>query len=167
MDAEIVVLRLLHIVPGVVWVGTAIFTAWVMSPAIAKAGPPHSAVVMKIMVKPMIILLHSSALLTIVFGVIMAFRVRPNGLFDVLWSTPWGTMIWLGALLAVVGYAIGTFGGLKMKKMMAIGESLQGPPLPEQGAEMAALRSSAAMMTKVASVIVLIAVVCMALAQHV
>jgi uncharacterized membrane protein len=91
MDAEIVILRLLHIVPGVVWVGAAVFLAFVMQPAIAKTGPQHAGAVMANMVKPLTILMHSAALLTIVFGVVMAFRVRPNGLFDVLFSTDWGT----------------------------------------------------------------------------
>ena len=166
MDAEIVLLRLLHIVPGVVWVGSAVFMAWVMQPAIAKTGPPHSGAVMRNMVNPMVITLHASALLTIVIGVVMAFRVR-DPLFDFLWSTDWGTMIWLGALLSVIGYAIGTIGGISSKKMMDIGASLQGPPSPEQAAQMAALQKRGALLTKIASAIVLVAVACMALAQHV
>jgi len=166
MDAEIVLLRLLHIVPGVVWVGSAVFMAWVMQPAIAKTGPPHSGAVMRNMVNPMVITLHASALLTIVIGVVMAFRVR-DPLFDFLWSTDWGTMIWLGALLSVIGYAIGTIGGISSKKMMDIGASLQGPPSPEQAAEMTALQKRGALLTKIASAIVLVAVACMALAQHV
>ncbi len=167
MDAEIVFLRLLHIVPGVIWVGAAIFLAWVLQPALKETGPPHAGALMTNMVKPLVILLHSSALLTIVFGIVMAFRVRPDGLFDVLWSTDWGTMIWLGFLFAVVGYAIGTYGGLTSKKMMDIGKSLQGPPTPEQAGAMAALQSRAMMLTRIASILVTAAVVVMALAQHV
>jgi hypothetical protein len=166
MDAEIVFLRLLHIVPGVVWVGSAVFLAWVLQPAIAKTGPPHSGAVMRNMVKPMVITMHSAALLTIVFGIVMAFRVR-DPLFDFLWSTDWGTMIWLGFLFAVVGYTFGTIGGLTSKKMMDIGASLQGPPSPEQAAEMGSLQKRAMLLTKIASVLVLAAVVTMALAQHV
>jgi uncharacterized membrane protein len=166
MDAEIAILRILHIVPGVVWVGTAIFTAWVMSPAVAKTGPPHAGAVMSNMVKPMMVLMHSTALFTIVFGIVMAFRVR-DPLFDFLWSTDWGTMIWLGALLAIVGYIIGAIGGMTMKKMMDMGASLQGPPTPEQAAQMGALQKRGGMLTKLASAIVLVAVVCMALANHI
>lgn len=166
MDAEIVVLRMLHIVPGVAWVGAALFLAWVLQPALKQTGPPHAGAVMANMVKPMVILLHSSAWLTIVFGIAMAFRVR-DPLFDFLWSTGWGTMIWLGFVFAVVGYAVGTYGGITSKKMMDIGKSLQGPPSPEQAGEMAALQSRAMMLTKIASILVTAAVVTMALAQHV
>jgi len=166
MDAEIAILRLLHIVPGVVLVGSAIFLAWVLQPALKVTGPPHAGALMSNMVKPMVILLHSSASLTIIFGVIMAFRVQ-DPLFDFLWSTNWGTMIWVGALLAVLGYAVGTTGGFTSKKMMDLGASLQGPPTTEQGAEIARLQARAMLLTKIASVLVTIAVITMALAQHV
>jgi uncharacterized membrane protein len=86
MDTEIAVLRLLHILPGAIWVGSAVFLAFVLQPALAKTGPPHSPALMKNMLKPLMMTLHGSAIATIVFGVIMAFRVR-DPLFDYLWST--------------------------------------------------------------------------------
>ncbi|NQW19231.1 MAG: hypothetical protein HQ477_00695 [Chloroflexi bacterium] len=166
MDAEIAILRLLHIVPGVIWVGSALFLAWVLQPALKKTGPPHAGALMANMVGPMTKLLHTSAVLTIVFGVLMAFRVR-DPLFDYLWSTGWGTMIWLGFLLAVVGYGVGTYGGLTGKKMMAIGKSLQSPPSAEQAVEMGALQNRGMLLAKIASILVTVAVVCMALANHI
>lgn len=166
MDAEIAILRLLHIVPGVVWVGSAVFFGWVLQPALKVTGPPHAGVLMSNMVKPMVMLFHTSAWMTIIFGVIMAFRVR-DPLFDFLWSTNWGTMIWIGALLSVLGYAVGTTGVFTSKKMMNLGAILQGPPTPEQVAEIARLQARAMLLTKIASVLVTIAVVTMALAQHV
>ena len=83
MDAKIQIRRFLHIVPGLVWVVSAIFMAWLMQPAIAKTGSPHSNAVMRNMVKPMVITTHSAAPLAIVFGVVMAFRVS-DPLFDFL-----------------------------------------------------------------------------------
>ncbi|MDA1278965.1 MAG: hypothetical protein O3B95_02850 [Chloroflexi bacterium] len=167
MDAEIVTLRLLHIVPGVAWVGSAIFLAFVLQPALAKTGPPHSRAVMRNAVKRLLILLHSSAWLTMIVGVIMAFRVR-DPLFDFLWSTPWGTMIWLGFVFAVIGYAIGTIGGLTSKKMMDLGASLAGqPPTPQQAGQIANLQKRGMLLSKIAAVLVTAAVVVMALAQHV
>ena len=154
--------------PGAIWVGAAIFLAWVFQPAIAKTGPPHSGAVMANMAKPMVILLHSAAWLTMVFGVVMAFRVPGRDpLFDYLWSTDWGTMIWLGFLFAVVGYILGTVAGINSKKMMDLGKSLTGPPTPEQGGQITTYQKRAMMLAKVASLLVLAAVAFMALAQHV
>jgi uncharacterized membrane protein len=166
MDAEIAILRLLHILPGATWVGSAVFLAFVVQPALAKTGPPHAPALMANMLKPLMILLHGSAIMTIVFGIVMAFRVR-DPLFDFLWSTDWGTMIWLGFLFSVVSYGIGMQAGLKNKKMADIGKSLTGPPTPEQAAEMAKLRDRAILMAKIGATGVVIAVAFMALAQHV
>ncbi|MBT4124811.1 MAG: hypothetical protein HOJ22_03590 [Chloroflexi bacterium] len=83
MDAEIAVLRILHILPGATWVGAALFLAFVLQPGLKKAGPPHAPALMAHILKPLMIVMHGSALLTIVFGVVMAFRVR-DPLFDYL-----------------------------------------------------------------------------------
>ena len=166
MDAEIVMLRLFHILPGITWAGSAVFLAFILQPALKKAGPPHAGIVMTNMVKPMVILFHSSALLTVVFGIVMAFRVR-DPLFDFLWSTNWGTMIWLGFLFSMAGWAVGTVAGLTNKKMADIGASLQGPPSSEQVADMGTLRDRAILLAQFGATLVLAAVVVMALAQHV
>ena len=166
MDAEIAILRLLHILPGATWVGSAVFLAFVVQPALAKTGPPHAPALMANMLKPLMIVLHGSAIMTIVFGIIMAFRVQ-DPLFDFLWSTDWGTLIWLGSLFSVVDYGIGNIAGLSNKKMADIGKSLTGPPSPEQAAEMTKLRDRAILLARVGAIGVVIAVACMALANHV
>lgn len=168
MDSEIAVLRLLHIVPGVIWVGSVVFLAVILQPALAKAGPEHSAVVMKHMARPLTKLLHTSALLTIVIGVVMAFRVRPDGLFDVLWSTGWGWMIFAGLVLSVIGYASGTVSGLTSKKAGVLGASFAGrPPEPAEMAEMGRLLSRARITAQSSAALVTAAVVSMALARFV
>ena len=89
VNAEIIFLRLLHILPGVIWVGGIIFFAFVLQPALLKTGSEHFGPVMQKLVKPMQALIHSSAWMTMIFGLAMAFRVR-DPLFDFLWSTNWG-----------------------------------------------------------------------------
>ena len=53
VNAEIIFLRLLHIVPGVIWVGGIIFFAFVLQPALLKTGSEHFAPVMQKLLKPM------------------------------------------------------------------------------------------------------------------
>ena len=61
VNAEIIFLRLLHIVPGVIWVGGIIFFAFVIQPALLKTGSENFGPVMKKLLKPMQALIHSSA----------------------------------------------------------------------------------------------------------
>src|SRR5438309_6237972 len=48
VHAELVTLRLIHIVGGVFWVGSAMFTTFFLLPAVAKAGPSAGQVVLNL-----------------------------------------------------------------------------------------------------------------------
>ena len=160
MNAEIIFLRLLHIVPGVVWVGGIIFFAFVLQPALSKTGSEHFGPVMQSLVKPMQALLHSSAWMTIIFGLAMAFRVR-DPLFDFLWSTNWGIAIVLGFVTALVGYALGVISGRYSKKIISVSA------VTSQDPEERDLQNRAMMFSKMSALFVVLSVVTMAIAQHI
>ena len=160
MNAEIIFLRLLHIVPGVIWVGGIIFFAFVLQPALSKTGSEHFGPVMQSLVKPMQALLHSSAWMTIIFGLAMAFRVR-DPLFDFLWSTNWGIAIVLGFVTALVGYGLGVISGRYSKKIISVSA------VTSQDPEARDLQNRAMMFSKMSALLVVLSVVTMAIAQHI
>ena len=160
MNAEIIFLRLLHILPGVIWVGGIIFFAFVLQPALLKTGSEHFGPVMQKLVKPMQALIHSSAWMTMIFGLAMAFRVR-DPLFDFLWSTNWGIAIVLGFLTALVGYALGVISGRYSKKITDPSAATS------QGPETRELQNRAMMFSKMSALFVVLSVVTMAIAQHI
>ena len=160
VNAEIIFLRLLHIVPGVIWVGGTIFFAFVLQPALSKTGSSHSGAVMRNMVKPMLALIHSTAWMTIIFGLAMAFRVR-DPLFDFLWSTNWGIAIFLGFVTAVVGYGLGVISGRYSKKIIGVSAGTS----DESG--LRNLQNRAAVFSKMSALFVVLSVVTMAIAQHI
>ena len=160
VNAEIIFLRLLHIVPGVIWVGSIIFFAFVLQPALSKTGSEHFGPVMQSLVKPMQALLHSSAWMTIIFGLAMAFRVR-DPLFDFLWSTNWGIAIVLGFVTALVGYGLGVISGRYSKKIISVSA------VTSQDPEARDLQNRAMMFSKMSALLVVLSVVTMAIAQHI
>ena len=160
VNAEIIFLRLLHIVPGVIWVGGIIFFAFVLQPALSKTGSEHFGPVMQSLVKPMQALLHSSAWMTIIFGLAMAFRVR-DPLFDFLWSTNWGIAIVLGLVTALVGYGLGVISGRYSKKIISVSA------VTSQDPEARDLQNRAMMFSKMSALLVVLSVVTMAIAQHI
>ena len=160
MNAEIIFLRLLHIVPGVIWVGGIIFFAFVLQPALSKTGSEHFGPVMQSLVKPMQALLHSSAWMTIIFGLAMAFRVR-DPLFDFLWSTNWGIAIVLGFVTALVGYGLGVISGRYSKKIISVSA------VTSQDPEARDLQNRAMMFSKMSALLVVLSVITMAIAQHI
>ena len=160
VNAEIIFLRLLHIVPGVIWVGGIIFFAFVLQPALLKTGSEHFGPVMQKLLKPMQALIHSSAWMTIIFGLAMAFRVR-DPLFDFLWSTNWGIAIVLGFVTALVGYGFGVISGRYSKKIIGVS------PVTSQDSEARDLQNRAMMFSKISALFVVLSVVTMAIAQHI
>ena len=160
VNAEIIFLRLLHILPGVIWVGGIIFFAFVLQPALLKTGSEHFGPVMQKLVKPMQALLHSSAWMTIIFGLAMAFRVR-DPLFDFLWSTNWGIAIVLGFVTALVGYGLGVISGRYSKKIISVSA------VTSQDPEARDLQNRAMMFSKMSALLVVLSVVTMAIAQHI
>ena len=160
VNAEIIFLRLLHIVPGVIWVGSIIFFAFVLQPSLSKTGSEHFGPVMQKLVKPMQALLHSSAWMTIIFGLAMAFRVR-DPLFDFLWSTNWGIAIVLGFVTALVGYGLGVISGRYSKKIISVSA------VTSQDPEARDLQNRAMMFSKMSALFVVLSVVTMAIAQHI
>ena len=160
VNAEIIFLRLLHILPGVIWVGGIIFFAFVLQPALLKTGSEHFGPVMQKLVKPMQALIHSSAWMTMIFGLAMAFRVR-DPLFDFLWSTNWGIAIFLGFVTAVVGYGLGVISGRYSKKIISVSA------VTSQDPEARDLQNRAMMFSKMSALLVVLSVVTMAIAQHI
>ena len=160
VHSEIILLRLLHIVPGVIWVGGIIFFAFVLQPSLSKTGSEHFGPVMQKLVKPMQALIHSSAWMTIIFGVAMAFRVR-DPLFDFLWSTNWGIAIVLGFVTALIGYGLGVISGRYSKKIIAASA------VTSQDPEVWDLQNRSMLFSKMSALFVVLSVVTMAIAQHI
>jgi len=65
---ELVLLRLIHVLGGIFWVGTAVFTTLFLAPALASAGPAAGQVMGALRRRHLMTALPLSALLTIASG---------------------------------------------------------------------------------------------------
>ena len=68
MTAEILVLRLVHILGGIFWVGSGLFTTFFLVPALASSGPSAGPVMTALQRRHLFTALPVSALLTILSG---------------------------------------------------------------------------------------------------
>lgn len=69
MNAELIVLRLIHVVGGIFWVGSVMFTSFFLMPALMKAGPVASgAVSAGLQARRMLTWLPAAAILVILTG---------------------------------------------------------------------------------------------------
>jgi hypothetical protein len=166
MNEEVVVLRLLHIVPGVLWVGGAVIFAWVIEPRIRALGPEIAGPVMGSVGKVLSPILLSLGGITIVVGFVLIDRT-PGKSYDQLFDTSWGWAIGLGLVTSLIGYGFGLAGARTVRKLLALIAAAEGPPSPEDIAERMRLSAQSRMLVRTASVFIVIAVGTMASATWV
>ena len=165
MNFEFVVLRIGHILAGVVWAGSAIFLAAILEPRLRTLGPEVQGRVMATLAPVLGPVLGTSALLTIAFGLRLVIRLKR---FDDLLDTNWGLAITVGLIASVVAFASGLTTMATSRKMMALGKGMAGrPPTPEEGAQMGQLAARATLLGRATAVLVVIAVGAMASAKYV
>ena len=127
-DPLMIILRLIHIVFGAFWVGSAVFLALILEPRLRALGPAHQGPVMG----PAI---GTAAVLTILAGIWMSVKLY-SGRYDLWFSTGLGYAILFGAIAAVIAFGFGMATGVLANKMTSLGRSLDGPPTPEQAAQL-------------------------------
>ena len=166
MDGEIIVLRLLHIVPGVLWVGGAVIFAWVVEPRVRALGPEVAGPVMVAVGRVMSPILLSLGGVTIIVGIVLIDRT-PGRSFDQLFDTGWGWAIGVGLITSLVGYAFGLAAWSRVRKILALVDAAEGPPGPEDRAERMRLGGQSRMLVRIATVFIVVAVGTMASASWV
>lgn len=106
MDALMIALRLVHVLTGVFWAGALFFLAWFLIPSVRDAGPEGGKVVQALQQRGFMNVLPVVALLTILSGLYLYWRV--SGGFQPAWQhSPVGMSLGLGAVASVIGFAIG------------------------------------------------------------
>ena len=163
MDIEMVVLRLLHVVLGVFWVGSVLFTFLLLQPAARDAGPAGNQVMQKLMARKLPVWMMVSAVLTILAGLRLYWRVSGGG--NPLWMhSAFGRVISIGAAAAIIGFAGGMV--ITMPAARKLGAVLQAGDAAQRGPEIAALQRRMAAGGQFTAVLLLIAIICMAVARY-
>lgn len=113
VNTAIPILRLLHIVPGAIWVGTAWCVALVLMPALRRLGAADGAKVGAAAAKPLSMLMHTAAGLNMLSGFVLMVLV------------PARPLVHVGYTFALVAFVCGMVGGASLKRYGAasVGEA--------------------------------------------
>lgn len=166
MDILITVLRLTHIISAVVWVGMSITLFFFIGPAIRKAGPgglPFSRALFT--GTKLSTAFAASAGLTFLAGLLLYLVGNAMVHFTQLGNIILG----IGAVFGTLAMLHGSFvTGPATKKLSALMASLptDGPPSPDQLAELQALSTSMVGHQRVSIILMLVALVCMGSARY-
>jgi uncharacterized membrane protein len=168
MEDWLAIVRLLHVLFGVFWVGSVLFTVLILKPRLAKLGPNFEKPVMGGIMPRVVPAMFASAIIVFTTGSILTFNMRAGDVGSLL-STGWGLMISIG-IVATVGAMIVGLGGLTPTgiRMGRISDELNGqPPTPTQAATLARLGRRMDLLERADFALVLIALMTMPLARFV
>jgi uncharacterized membrane protein len=167
-----IVFRILHIVSGVFWVGSAFLFVGFIGPSAAEVGPAAGpllyAAVKKRKVAKVITVLGA---VTVVAGWIMWIRnwTQAASLGDWVGSS-YGLVLTIGGVLATIAAYEGAFGvGKNVERLVDVGAEVAasgGPPSPEQQAEIDRLGHELERHGKTDIVLLTLAVIAMATARY-
>jgi hypothetical protein len=163
-------LRLIHIICGVFWTGTAMTMAWFLLPASRAMGPPGGAFMQQLMFKQKLRNFVGAAMaLTVLSGLTMYIRLSmiTNGAWA---ASRMGMVLGIGAVAAIIAGGIGgVVVGRHGKRLMELGTTVQatgGPPTDAQRGEMESLQGKIYGGFRVIAVLLVIAVAAMASARY-
>ena len=165
----LLLLRLVHIIAGVFWVGSVLFVTFTLMPAIRAAGPPGAAI-MQQLGRRMPVLMMTASLLTIAAGIWLMMIV--SGRAPGVWMrTGMGRTFAFGGGLAILTFIGGAAVNMPLaRRMTAIGSAAAkrgGPPTPDEAAELQRLQARLAASSVVIAIALLIATAAMAVARYV
>ena len=167
MNYELVILRLLHIVFGVFWAGSAIFFAGILQPRLQKLGPSVQGPVMVALIPVMGPALIGSAVITIAAGIALALRLR-WGHLDTFLSTGWGWAILIGFVVSIGAISTGITTIAQANRMLSLNRNIgQSGPTPEEAAQLQRIASRLPRLARSTAVMVLVAIGTMASARFV
>lgn len=164
-------LRALHIVIGVFWVGAVLLLSMFVTPSVRAAGPAAGPVMQQLMVvRALPRWLMAAAMLTLLSG--LGLYWRDSGGFQSAWlgSGPgktFGLGGVLGILAAVVGMAVNAPTARKMTELAARLQGAGRAPTAEEQAMLAGYQSRLARASNVTTVLLILATIMMAVARYV
>jgi hypothetical protein len=164
--------RIIHILAGTFWAGSAVLFAFFVQPTAASLGPAAAPFLNEFMTKRKAMRwIVVAATFTVVAGLFLYWRAWHDlGSFGTWIGSAPGKVLTIGGAAAIFAYFFAIQGTVPtFKKMSALGKQVAatgGPPTPEQGAEMGKLGAKLRLYARATAIFLIVAVFCMATARE-
>ncbi len=166
MNILVLVLRLVHIVAGVFWVGGSVITTFFISPAAAATGEAGQQFFARLVRNMHFVQRFAAAAGVTVLAGAALYWIDSHGLTSSWMFTPPGWGFALGALFAIVGFGFGIRVGRVTRKLASDMSAIQGTPTQGQMLELDATQRQALRLRRVQDALLIIALACMATARY-
>jgi uncharacterized membrane protein len=170
MDAGLLIARLIHVVGGVLWVGSMFFLVVFLTPAVGDVGPDGGKVMGALMRRKLMVFTPVVAILTVLSGLYLYGRVSA-GFDSAYMSSGPGMTSGLGAVAAILSFIVGVvYTRPAMANAMALSQRMANADPAERqdlAAQIEKYRSRGTNGGKLIIAMLLIAAVAMAVGRYV
>lgn len=166
MNVLLLVLRLLHILGGVFWVGGALAMNFFVGRTIGATGEAGKQFAGHLMGRTGFSPFMTYSAITSVIAGFILYGIDSNWFTSAWQSSGPGVGFGLGALFALIGFVTGMMNGSNNRKMGRLGSQIQGKPTAEQVSQMAAIQKQQAWVVPVNTYSLLLALALMAIARY-
>jgi uncharacterized membrane protein len=161
----IIILRLIHIIGGVFWVGTALLMVFFITPSIQATSEAGQKFLGHLITKTPLGQIHGlSAVLTVLAGASLYWI--DSGGFTSDWMTSGaGLGFGIGGLFGLLGVITSIIHALNLRALAAT-EQLQGEPTPDQIDKIRTTQKRLGIIGRVDSIVLILALIFMATARY-
>jgi uncharacterized membrane protein len=166
MNSLVIMLRIVHILSGVFWVGSAFFLAFFLTPALA-ANPDSAPRYMAFLITKsrLTTRIAAAAGLTILAGGSL-YWIDSQGLTSAWTNSGPGVGFGLGALFALIGFVFGMLVGVHSTRIGKTASQIQGKPTDEQMKIIQGAQKRLALVSPISNIALVLALLCMATARY-
>jgi uncharacterized membrane protein len=162
-----ILLRLIHILAGTFWVGSAFLLARFLLPAVRATGREGGQFMQHVMQQGRLPVFLGIAMLFTVLSGFTLYARDAAGTQGMWASSAPGIGYGIGGLAAILGALVGFFiNGIAARRMAALGAQAQGSPSAEQLAEIGRLQARMGVGARVTAALLAIATAAMAIARY-
>jgi len=168
----LIVFRILHILGGVVWVGSVFMIVVFLQPAGAALGPAAAPFLMELLgTRKLVNRIIEIGTVTVVAGAFLYWHDwHAYGSFNGFVQSRFGEVLTIGALCAIAALLVGVFGSRPtVQKLVALGRQAaqaEGPPPPEVAAAIPVQQQRLKTLARVSFVLLVITVLAMSTARY-
>ena len=170
MDATMILLRIVHVVGGVFWVGAMLFVSLFLMPAVTDAGPDGGKVMAGIQRRRFMTIVPIIAITVMLAGIVLYWKASAGFSIEYMRSGA-GHSYAFGGIAAILGFIIGmTVTRPSMMKVTQLSQGLQNAEPSERErlmADIQRLRNRANTGSKYITALLLISALTMAIGRYV
>jgi len=166
MDFLVIVLRILHIISGVLWVGAGLIMFFFIGPTLGATAEAGQKFAQHLMTQTRFTAVVTvSAILTVLAGFVL-YWIDSGGLTSAWMHSGAGLGFGIGAFFGLIGFVFGMMVGNSNGALAKLGTQIQGKPTPEQMSQIGALRKRLSVVSPINAYSLILALLFMAIARY-